>query len=245
VAVMQPYFVPYLGYFQLIAAVGTFVIYDNVQYIMRGWINRNRVLHQGRPQYISIPLAKASQNRRICDLAISPTGHWQKKILRTVRSAYGRAPHFNDAFPLFEAIVGQSQCDLVGFLEHSLVLLCAALGITTRLVRASMLPATDHLRGAERILAICRHLQATDYLNPVGGRDLYASTDFDRDGIRLRFLSSIPPEYRQHEGPYVPSLSIIDVLMFNGIPQTRQWLSCCQLLPAETMELPAGDRTAA
>jgi len=232
VAIMQPYFVPYLGYFQLIAAAGTFVVYDDVQYIQRGWVNRNRVLNQGSPQYITIPLDKASQNKRINELTIAQTTHWQKKTLHTLRSAYGRAPHFADVFPICEAIVGKPEADLVNFLEHSLMLLCAALGISTRLVRASSLPNVDQYRGTARILAVCKHLGAATYINPIGGTSLYSPSDFLQERIRLRFLKSTPPEYRQHEAAHVPSLSIIDMLMFNGIAQTREWLSCYQLVAA-------------
>jgi hypothetical protein len=239
-AIMQPYFIPYLGYFQLIAAVGTFVIYDDVQYIQRGWINRNRLLNQGQPQYVTIPLSKASQNKRICDLSIAQTGQWQKKTLHTIRAAYGRAPHFTEVLPLCETIVGHAEPGLVGFLEHSLTQLCSALGISTRFVRASNLPAVDQFRGAARILAICKQLGATTYINPIGGTALYSPGDFLQEGIRLQFLKSAPPKYRQHAGNHVPSLSIIDVLMFNGVAQTREWLSCYQLVSSDSAELPAG-----
>lgn len=245
VAIMQPYFVPYLGYFQLIAATGTFVIYDDVHYIQRGWINRNRVLNQGRVHYVTIPLVKASQNKRICDLSIAQTGQWQKKTLHTLRSAYGRAPHFSEAFPICEAIVACPAVGLVDFLEHSLTRLCSVLGIATRFVRSSELAvqaphlaATDQLRGAPRILALCKHLGATSYLNPIGGTELYSSRDFLREDMELQFLKSTPPEYRQQGATHVPSLSIIDGLMFNGIEQTRQWLGCFQLLTPGPTELP-------
>ena len=238
VAIMQPYFVPYLGYFQLIAAAGTFVVYDDVQYIQRGWINRNRVLNQGRPQYITIPLDKASQNKRINELTIAQATQWQKKTLQTLRSAYGRASHFAEVFPICEAIVGLPEPGLVGFLEHSLKLVCAALGISTRFVRASCIPGVDQFRGTARILAICKHLDAATYINPIGGTALYSPSDFLQEGIRLQFVKSTPPEYRQHEAAHVPSLSIIDVLMFNGIAQTRDWLACYQLLDSGSAELP-------
>lgn len=250
VAIMQPYFIPYLGYFQLIAAAGTFVVYDDVQYIPRGWINRNRVLNQGRPQFITIPLAKASQNKRISELSLAQTGQWQKKTLRTVRSAYGRAPWFAEVLPLCEAIVGNPEPRLVGFLQHSLALLCSALGIATRFVKASELvkaaepDAVDPLRGTARILAICKHVGANAYINPIGGTELYSSADFLQEGIKLSFLKSTPPEYRQYAGAHVPSLSIIDVLMFNGIAQTREWLASYQLLTSGPADLPT-DRTAA
>jgi hypothetical protein len=226
---MQPYFVPYLGYFQLIAAAGTFVVYDDVQYIQRGWINRNRVLNQRLPQYITIPLDKASQNKRINELTISQTAPWQKKTLHTLRSAYGRAPHFAKVFPICEAMLGLPEPGLVSFLEHSLKLVCAALEIPTRFVRASAIPAVDRFRGTARILAICKHLDATAYINPIGGAALYSSSDFLEERIRLQFLNSTLPEYQQHAAPHVPSLSIIDVLMFNGIAQTREWLDCYRL----------------
>lgn len=229
-AIMQPYFVPYLGYFQLIRAVDTFVIYDDVQFIKGGWINRNRVLIQSAPSYITIPLEKASPNKRIDELSISQALPWRTKMLATLRSAYGRTRHFAEVFPLVEEIVGFPENRLVEFVVHSLERLCLALGITAGFLKSSELNLGGDLTGEARVLEICKSLGARTYVNAIGGIELYSPVAFQDAGIILKFLNSEPPEYKQAANPHVPSLSIIDVLMFNGPARTRELLDCYELV---------------
>ena len=229
VAIMQPYFLPYLGYFQVLAAVRTFVIYDDVQYIKGGWINRNRILIQGRPHFITIPLEKASPNKRILELNIAKTGRWRKKMHSAVQSAYGRAPHFHEVYPAIEDIIDDVHPRLADFLENSLRRISALLGISTEVVKSSDLLPRDNLGGAERVLAICKNLEATAYINAIGGKLLYSPVTFQQSGVSLHFLKSATPEYRQHGNAYTPCLSIVDVLMFNGVEGTRKMLNCFSL----------------
>lgn len=229
-AIMQPYFVPYLGYFQLIRAVDTFVVYDDVQFIKGGWINRNRILIQSAPAYITIPLEKASPNKRIDELSICQALRWRTKMIATLRSAYGRARHFAEVFPLVEEIVSFPESRLAEFLVHSLERLCLALGLTAGFLRSSELKLGVDLAGEARVLEICKSLGARTYVNAIGGTELYSPPAFQNAGIVLKFLKSEPPEYQQGASPHVPSLSIIDVLMFNGLARTRELLECYVLV---------------
>lgn len=229
VAIMQPYFLPYLGYFQLLAAVRTFVIYDDVQYIKGGWINRNRILIQEQPHFITLPLEKASPNKSIQELTIAETGHWRKKMRNAVRSAYGRAPHYREIFPAIQDIIDDVHPRLADFLENSLRRIAALLGISTEIVKSSDVLPRDEIRGADRVLAICKNLEATAYINAIGGKPLYLPAKFQQSGVSLHFLKSGIPEYPQQSTAFTPSLSIVDVLMFNGVEGTRKMLDCFSL----------------
>lgn len=220
---MQPYLFPYLGYFQLLAAVDEFVVYDNIQYTKKGWINRNRFLQNGKDVMFSVPLAKDSdyldvRDRRIAD-AYEPAS-----LLGRFAGAYAKAPHYAEVRPLLEDVFAQDERNLFAFLHHGLVRTAAHLGVTTT-IRVSSTVAVDHgLSGQDKVLALCSALGATTYVNAIGGVELYSRSDFAARGVELRFLQPLPVEYEQLGQPFVPWLSIIDVLMFNPLDTVRGWL---------------------
>lgn len=215
-AIMQPYFLPYLGYFQLIAAVDKFVIYDDVQFIKGGWINRNRILLRGRPHFLTAPLSGASPHRRINELQLVSNPNWRGRLLKTIAQAYRGAPYFDEVFPLLESLIGVSENRLADFLRYSLVRLMECLEIRPQLITSSTVYGNAHLRGVERVLDICNRENADVYVNARGGRELYDPETFRRRAISLRFLEAKPIEYEQGTPTFHPDLSIVDVLMFNG-----------------------------
>jgi hypothetical protein len=223
-AIMQPYFFPYIGYWQLIHAVDRFVIYDDVNYIVRGWINRNRLLINGQPGYITVPLRQPSQNRRICDISLQPSPVWRDKLVKSVEVAYRRAPYFVAAFSVVERIIRYEADNLSDYLVHQLRTLSVFMGIQTEFVPTSRCYGNDELSGQERILDICKREGATNYINPQGGQALYDRGSFIQNCLDLKFLVPSVIEYKQFEHLHVPWLSIIDVLMFNGIKGTRKLL---------------------
>lgn len=214
VAVMQPYFLPYLGYFQLLAAVDRFVLLDDVNYITRGWIPRNRIWRLGKPSWLTIPLVGASQNRFIQDLEILPDDGWKEKMRRKVMDAYAGAPQFCAVMPVFSEIVADASGNLSWFLERTLSRVNEFIGIKTTLVTASALHPREGLKGQERILEICRREGASVYVNLPGGRALYDSAPFENAGVLLRFLGSPQADLRC-SGDEGPVLSILDLLMLN------------------------------
>ena len=223
-AIMQPYFLPYLGYFQLIAAVDVFVVYDDIKYTKKGWINRNRLLQNGRPAVFSLPLRHASDALDVRDRELA-AGFRRDKLLNKVAGAYGRAPFFAPTFALFEELVRFDDRSLFGFIEHSLRRTCAHLGIATEVRRASEVAAHRGLKGQDKVLALCEAVGTATYVNPIGGVALYSPDAFARRGIALRFLRPLPFEYAQFGDPFVPWLSILDVLMFNPLETVRERLS--------------------
>lgn len=225
VAIMQPYLFPYIGYFQLIAAADTFVVYDDVAFIMRGWINRNRILLNGTDHLFTIPLQGASQNKLIREIALCDTPPWREKFLATLQMAYHAAPEFARCYPLIESIVRAAEHDLSAYITHSLTAIAGHLGIGTRIVPSSAVYGAGEFKGQERILAICAAEKADRYVNPIGGTALYDPAAFAARGIELRFLRTREIVYRQFTEPFVPSLSIIDVLMFNPPEAVRGMLA--------------------
>jgi hypothetical protein len=220
-AVMQPYLFPYLGYWQLIRAVDRFVILDDVSYINRGWINRNRILVNGSATYFTIPLAQASQNRRICDIHLQGDGSWRDKLVRTLEVTYRRAPHFSEVFPFCERLLAFAEPRLAEYVTHQLMETAALLGLTTEFVPSSRCYGNDLLTGQERIVDICHREGATTYCNLPGGRSLYNAESFRCAGVALGFIAPVLAPYPQRSPQFVPGLSIIDVLMANGVVGTR------------------------
>jgi hypothetical protein len=229
VAIMQPYFLPYIGYFQLIGAVDVFVVYDNIKYTKKGWFNRNRFLQNGSDAWFSIPLANASDSLDVVERGIAPSFD-RARLLNQLTGAYRRAPHFAQGFELLRECVEHDDRNLFRFLHHSIHATARRLSLDTRIVVSSTLPIDHSLRAQDKVLAICGALGATTYINAIGGTALYSAPDFAERGIDLRFLRPCPPEYRQFGEPFVPWLSILDLLMFNPADDVKSMLSAFQLV---------------
>lgn len=215
IAIMQPYFFPYIGYWQLINAVDRFVVYDDVNYIKGGWINRNRILINGAPSYITAPLQQASSYKRICDISLQPSSVWRDKLIRMLELSYRKAPYYVDVIPLLEELIRHDDENLADYLVYQLKTLAAFMNIGTEFVVTSRGYANDPLSGQERVLDICSREAAQIYCNLPGGRSLYDASRFTSQGITLKFIQPKQIEYKQFSNVYQPSLSIIDVLMFN------------------------------
>ncbi len=229
---MQPYLFPYVGYFQLMHAVDRFVVYDDVAFIKQGWVNRNRLLINGRASYFTVPIKHASSFALIRDTLVDDDrqhARWIEKTLKTFDNAYRRAPQFAHVFPLIEAVLRKPTNRVSELAVASLKAVAELLEIGTEWVDSSTLYGNAQLSGEERVLAICLAERATDYVNASGGRELYDRDRFEAVGLRLHFLQPRPIEYRQFNDPFVPWLSIIDVLMFNPIETARSFVSACDL----------------
>ena len=222
-AIMQPYFLPYIGYFQLIAAVDQFIVYDNIKYTKKGWINRNRLLQNGTDTVFSIPLSKDSDALDIRERQIAADFR-RDKLLKQIAEAYRKAPHFTQTFAFIESIVGDQERALFDFLHHALIQTCTHLGISTEIRISSTLPIDHTLKGQAKVIALCAAVGANTYINPPGGVDLYARDAFLEKGIELAFIRPLPLKYVQFDAPFVPWLSIVDVMMFNSLDRIRHEL---------------------
>lgn len=220
IAIMQPYFLPYIGYWQLISAVDIFVVYDNVKYTKKGWINRNRFLRNGLEASFSLPLRKDSDFLDVNERFLADSFN-REDLLNRFREAYRRAPEFNSVIPFLGGILRNPSSNLFEYIFAAIGAVCEFLGISTPLVVSSTIDCDHSLKSAERVQAICKSLGADTYLNPVGGVELYSKEDFSAKGISLKFLKALPFEYNQTGSPFVPWLSILDVLMFNSKESAR------------------------
>jgi len=222
---MQPYFCPYLGYFQLMNSVDRFVLFDDVNYIKKGWINRNRILVNGSEYLFTIPLEDVSQNKLICETMIVQDNAWKSDLIKTMERAYRKALQFDSVFPLIQKILLSEERIISRFIANSLFIITAYLGMATFIVPSSAGYANRHLKGQDRILDICARENATEYHNAVGGTGLYSQAAFTDRNIALRFVRPRPYKYAQFSDTFIPELSIIDVLMFNPVENIRKMLS--------------------
>lgn len=215
-AIMQPYLFPYLGYFDLIRSVDKFVIYDDVNYINRGWINRNRILVNGEPYMFTLPLKNASQNKKIFDISISDNYQdWKRKFMKTLSNNYTKADNFDECYRLIDELLSYETTNISNFLTNSIKSLSEYLDIKTEIVESSSYYKNQELKSYSRIINICEKEGANIYVNAIGGKELYNAEDFDTKGIKLRFMEEREYVYYQHNKSFYSNLSIIDALMFN------------------------------
>lgn len=223
---MQPYFFPYIGYFQLVNSVDEFILYDNIQYTKKGWVNRNRVLVNGQDAYITLPLKRDSDFLHVNQRFLSDNWHRdRKKLLNKIESSYRKAPFFLDIFPLIEECVSFEENNLFQFIFNTIKLVNQFLNIQTPIVISSSVPVDHSLKAEKKVVAICKARGARLYINPIGGTQLYKNEEFESEGIELRFLRTLDFSYKQFEDKFVSRLSIIDVLMFNAVVKVQNYLS--------------------
>lgn len=225
--IMQPYFFPYLGYWQLLANVDKYVVYDDVTYIKGGWINRNNFLINGQKNLLTMQLEKASSYTLIKDIAIKDDF---VKFLKTIEMGYKKAPFFEDIFRLLKDICQYPDKKLGQFLFNSHIKICEYLGIDTELILSSSFEKHTELKGKDKVISICKQLGADEYINAIGGQELYDKKEFAENGIRLNFLQANLREYRQLKNEFVAGLSIIDIMMFNSKEEIKEMLNDFKLV---------------
>lgn len=222
-AIMQPYFLPYIGYFELMNAVDAFVVYDNIQYTKKGWINRNRFLRNQSDVIFTLPLKNDSDFLNVDQRKISENFD-RTKLINQLRMAYKKAPYFPEAMPVIEEIIRHPETNLFRFIRHSIDAVCEYLRLAPRIVDSSTIDIDHTLKAQDKVLAICEAMGASVYINSIGGMSLYSTSAFAARGIDLQFLKSMPFVYPQFGQPFVPSLSILDVMMFNDASEIGKTL---------------------
>jgi len=215
-AIMQPYAFPYIGYFHLIEASDLFVFYDDVNYITRGWINRNRILLNGKDYLFTIPIAKASRNKLINETELAIDNLWRDKFNRTVTETYQKAPYFPIVTDLISSVFSKSYPSVSDLAINSIASIYSYLETPFNYTKSSVCsPKTKGEDKTERLIKITKEQGFNGYVNTVGGKSLYAKEYFKANGIELGFVESEYVQYRQYSNTFVPWLSILDVLMFN------------------------------
>lgn len=228
--IMQPYFLPYIGYWQLMNAVDKYVIYDDVNFIKGGWINRNRILMNNEGKMINLQMNGASPNKLINEVEVLGNPIQNKKLLKTIESCYKKAPYYSNVFPVIESIINQDEKNLAKYLEFSIRQICKYLSIDTEIIVSSTINKNNDLRGQDKVIEISKVLGADQYFNAIGGQDLYSYDDFSAHEMKLSFLKTESVEYKQFNNEFVSNLSIIDVMMFNSRYQIENMLKMYELL---------------
>ena len=226
-AIMQPYFFPYIGYFQLINAVDKFVFYDDVNFIKGGWINRNRILVNGEIKFFTVPITGVSSFKKTKETRIKRDQffQWKKKMFKTLKQNYGKKKFYLEVIPLIESVLEEDVENIGELAKQSIVEVLKYLEIETNLVWTSEVYNNSDLRREERILDICTKENVRYYYNLIGGISIYDKLEFKRKGVQLNFLQSRVKPYKQANENFVPSLSIIDVLMNNSKDDVKEMLS--------------------
>lgn len=230
-AIMQPYFFPYLGYFQLIFASDKFIFYDDVNYIKGGWINRNRILLDGEARFFTVPLRGASSFIPINRVGIhEQSSKWRGNMLDTVRMAYRRAAYRDIGVGLLEGVLELRHESIAELALASVKTVLEYLGLARELVPSSRVYNNQHLKGQDRVLDICMKENADGYINAIGGVNLYQAGKFALQGCDLKFLRSLLPKYSQDAERFVPGLSILDVIMHCAREEVVDMLAQYELL---------------
>lgn len=240
---------PYLGYFQAIAAVDKYILYDNLAYIVNGWVNKNRIRERNHPPtWLIVPIKQKSSFALIRDTRIDNSQPWQRKMLIQIRQGYSRAAFFKEVFPLFEEILTRKYETISELNAYSVKKICEFMEIRTEIVSDSCLyqsvedglallekgdysafPAmtkTYPIKKVARVIALCDFEGADHFVNAIGGTELYSKEEFATYGIKLDFIKMHDIMYSQNssDDSFEPHMSIIDVLMHNGKEGTKQLL---------------------
>ena len=234
IAIMQPYFFPYIGYWQLIHAADVFVVYDDGMFIERGWIGRNRILGQdGKPQLICTDMIRASKNRRINELQRRVCVPRARHTIRNLYALYHKAPNYAEAMSIIEPILLDEEPDLVRYIVKQLKTVAEYLGIDTEFHQSSEVSKEGLQHAEEKAFRICHQFGITDYINPSGaGMQLYDKAYWkEAGGINLQFLRRDEDiRYRQRTEEFVPDLSIIDMMMYCSRDELHNMLDRYKLL---------------
>lgn len=227
IGIMQPYFLPYIGYWQLMNAVDKYVILDDVNYIKRGWINRNRILLNGKDHLFTLPLLKADAFRHINENTLAPV---PRSLRQTIDLAYRRAPHYAEVVPLVDELLGNGERNLAKFVGHSIRRVADYLDIRPEFCYASEIDHDPKLKAQDMILDIVKRLGGDVYYNAIGGQGLYDRARFAAEGVTLGFVRPTLCPYAQFGDEFVPGLSVLDVMMFCDRPQLREQLESFEVV---------------
>lgn len=206
-AIMQPYFFPYIGYFQLIYSVDKFIFLDDVNYIKQGWIHRNKIQSNNKHIFFGIQTSKSSQNKKINEITINPDNKWKNKLLNKLHHSYVKAPNYSQIQPIIKSVITLDTNKLSDICKNSVIKICNYLEIKTEILNSSSELDLKISTGQERIIKICKNLNANHYINTIGGQSLYNINIFSQNNITLNFIKTNNINYKNS------TLSIIDLLM--------------------------------
>ncbi|WP_418103778.1 WbqC family protein [Vibrio harveyi] len=225
-AIMQPYLFPYLGYYQLVYRSDVFVFYDDVNFPKRGYVNRNSILMNGNVTRFTVPLIKASQNKLINEISCQGD---LSKVIATIRQAYSKAPYFNDVMPIIESVLSSS-LSISEMAASSTVEVFKYLNVERVFVHSSSLEYNRDSNAQDKLISICKLYEVSEYINSIGGYELYSKDSFLDEGISLQFLKKKPISYKQGGDEFIDNLSIIDLLMYCSKSEIKKFLNDVEII---------------
>jgi hypothetical protein len=211
-------------------AVDVFVFHDDAQYIKAGWVNRNRILLNSEPSWLTLPVNKGATSLPIDQRYYALDDNAVVAIKNRLRGCYAQAPEYDAIYPLLCGLLDYTDSNVASFNANLLIAIARKLGIGCNFASSSAMHVPMGLKGQDKVIDMCRRIGATRYINPIGGLALYNGEAFSDTGIELRFLQANPTGYAQFGSTYQPFLSIIDVLMFNPIERVRTMLDDYRLV---------------
>ena len=215
-SIMQPYVFPYIGYFHLIESADKIVFYDDVNYLKRGWINRNKILVNNAEYLFTFPVVKASQNKLINEIVPLADDKFKDKFLSLIAVSYKKAPYYNEVKDLVSKVLHQNSLNAADLAINSIVEVYGYLNRELNWTKSSTCSGeTKGMDKAERLIRITTDLGYKKYINAIGGQEIYSKEYFRNRGVQLNFVQSNKIEYKQFNQDFIPWLSIIDILMFN------------------------------
>ena len=233
VAIMQPYFFPYIGYFSLIQYTNKFVIFDKVQFIRHGWIERNRILKPNNGwQYIKVPLFKHHRDILIKDIEIKNSEPWKEKIKAQLIHYKKRSPFYNECMDVVSTSLSIQTNSIVELNKNILNIVCNYLNIPLNLDIFSKMDIQieDVKEADEWALKITKSMGFIEYVNPIGGIEFFNKEKYIQNNIKLTFLKNNLNDYKQNREFFEPGLSIIDVMMFNDKESIHKMLNNFELI---------------
>ena len=236
VTIMQPYFFPYIGYFQLLECSDIFVVYDDVQYIKGGWINRNNILLNNKPYLLTFPVQQDSIKLFINQRNYVNNQSERNAILYKIKMAYQAAPYFECVYPVLLEIMSFNSNNVSEFNTNSIEILIDFLKIKCKIIVSSELEKDRSLKSTDRVIEINSILGSSHYVNLLGGIDLYQEKNFVERGIELSFIKLLNIQYHQFSQTYYTSLSIIDTLMFCTVDEVKDLLKKYRLIKREDFD---------
>ncbi|MDH4610278.1 hypothetical protein E8F12_17155 [Pseudomonas sp. BN102] len=231
ISIMQPYVFPYIGYFCLIEESDVFVFYDDVNFINRGWINRNRILINGTPYNFTIPLSNGSQNKLICDIKTHSFDDFKRKFLKQIQLAYGKCPFYEVGYRYVLDVLSTEQSSISDVAIKSIERFYEVIGVDKKFVRSSAcFSNTRGMARPDRLIEITKLLDSDNYVNSIGGTELYEKDYFADRGVNLSFVNPKLKSYKQISArEFVAGLSVIDVLMNNDVENIKLHLQSYEL----------------
>jgi hypothetical protein len=225
VAIMQPFFFPYLGYFSLMKHTDNWIVFDDIRYSNQAWGNRNRILkHPEGWAWINVPVKDHKRETFYSNILIQNEINWKRKIINQFEYYKIHAPFYKDVLKIIQEVFSEDFSHLVDLNIHAMKKVCEYLKIDFKYTKFSEmnLGINSVQHPGQWALEICKAIKSTNYVNPCEGHPIYDKKEYDDAGISLQFIINRVSPYDQKRAEFEARLSIIDVMMWNSVERVNE-----------------------